>query len=128
VRHRCTERDRRSLLALHEALAADFARAGVGQLDTDLASANPWPIDQDASHHMGTTRMGTDSATSVTDPNGRVHSVENVYMAGASLFPTSGCANPTFTIVALSIRLARHLRENVFREGAARAAGSRGTT
>jgi choline dehydrogenase-like flavoprotein len=114
VKHRCTERDRRSLLALHEALTDDFTRTGVGKLETDLASANPWPIDQDASHHMGTTRMGTDPKTSVTDPNGRVHSVENVYIAGASLFPTSGCANPTFTIVALSIRLARHLREKVF--------------
>jgi len=111
VKHRCTERDRRSLLALHEALADDFARAGVGQLETDLSRADPWPIDQDASHHMGTTRMGADPASSVTDANGRVHSVDNVYMAGASLFPTSGCANPTFTIVALSIRLARHLRE-----------------
>ncbi len=59
---------------------------------------------------------GTTLRTStVTDPNGRVQSVENVYMAGASLFPTSGCANPTFTIVALSIRRARHLRETVLR-------------
>jgi choline dehydrogenase-like flavoprotein len=65
---------------------------------------------------MGTTRMGLDPRTSVVDANGRVHAVENVYMAGASLFPTSGCANPTFTIVALSIRLARHLREEVLRK------------
>lgn len=114
VRHRCTERDRRSLLVLHEALADDFARAGVGRLESDLAAADPWPIDQDASHHMGTTRMGIDPKTSVVDANGRVHAVANVYLAGASLFPTSGCANPTFTIVALSIRLARHLREAVF--------------
>jgi choline dehydrogenase-like flavoprotein len=124
VRHRCTERDRRSLLELHEALADDFARAGVGRLETDLAQADPWPIDQDASHHMGTTRMGLDPKTSVADAHGRVHAVENVYMAGASLFPTSGCANPTFTIVALSIRLARHLREEVFRPRTAQGAST----
>jgi choline dehydrogenase-like flavoprotein len=125
VRHRCTERDQRSLLALHEALVDDFTRAGIGTLHTDLATAKPWPIDQDASHHMGTTRMGRNPKTSVADANGRVHSVENVYMAGASLFPTSGCANPTFTIVALSIRLARHLREEVFGKSSSRAAEAR---
>lgn len=110
VRHRPTERDRKSLIALHERLVEEFEQAGFGRLETELASASPWPIDQDASHHMGTTRMGTDPAHSVVDPTGRVHSVPNLYAAGASVFPTSGCANPTFTIVALSIRLARTLR------------------
>ena len=59
---------------------------------------------------MGTTRMGTEPATSVVDPDLRVHGQANLYAAGASVFPTSGCVNPTYTIVALSIRLARHLR------------------
>jgi choline dehydrogenase-like flavoprotein len=53
--------------------------------------------------------MGTDPEHSVVNPDCRLHSVENVYLAGSSVFPTSGCANPTFTIVALAIRLARHL-------------------
>jgi choline dehydrogenase-like flavoprotein len=110
VSHAPTELDRRSLLALHERLASEFERAGLGRLESDLAAAEPWPIDQDASHHMGTTRMGDDPATSVVDRDLRVHSLENLWCAGASVFPTSGCANPTFTIVALSIRLARHLR------------------
>ncbi|MGQ0551723.1 MAG: GMC oxidoreductase [Planctomycetota bacterium] len=136
VRHESSERDRRSLLALHEALAEDLRRNGFGELRTDLAAhltepsglggaagaANSrsaaggvrgWPIDQDASHHLGTTRMGTDPATSVVDPSLRVHSTNNVYLAGGSVFPTSGCANPTFTIAALSIRLARHLRQRL---------------
>jgi choline dehydrogenase-like flavoprotein len=85
-------------------------RAGFGRLESDLARADPWPIAQDASHHMGTTRMGRDPASSVVDAQGRVHSLANLYLAGASVFPTSGSANPTFTIVALSIRLAEHLR------------------
>ncbi|MBK7644879.1 MAG: GMC family oxidoreductase [Planctomycetes bacterium] len=110
VRHQCTELDRRSLVALHEKLATELPRAGFGRLESQLGSVQPWPIDQDASHHMGTTRMGTDPANSVVDPDGRVHSLENLYIAGASVFPTSGSANPTYTIVALSIRLAEHLR------------------
>jgi choline dehydrogenase-like flavoprotein len=110
VRHQVSERDRSSLLSLHQALAADVAANGFGTLESTLAEADPWPIDMDASHHMGTTRMGTDPAESVVDPDLKLHDVENVYVAGASVFPTSGCANPTFTMVALSIRLARHLR------------------
>ena len=109
VHHECTEADRRSMLALHERLVEEFPRVGIGRLETTLADEQPWPICQDASHHMGTTRMGEDPQTSVVRPDLRLHSTENVYMAGASVFPTSGSANPTFTIVALSIRLAEHL-------------------
>lgn len=113
VRHDSTELDRRSLVELHAALARELEDAGVGRLDSPLAASDPWPVDQDASHHMGTTRMGADPASSVVDPHLRVHGVDNLWMAGASVFPTSGCANPTFTIVALSIRLARRLREEL---------------
>ena len=113
VRHRCTELDRRSLVALHEHLERELPRAGFGRLESTLAAAEPWPIDQDASHHMGTTRMGLDPASSVVDPDARVHELSNLYLAGASVFPTSGSANPTFTIVALSIRLAARLRERL---------------
>lgn len=110
VRHRCTELDRRSLVALHEVLAAEFERAGVGRLETRLGEEQPWPITLDASHHMGTTRMGDDPRSSVVDRNLKLHGVDNLYAAGASVFPTSGCANPTMTLVALSIRLAETLR------------------
>jgi len=113
VRHAPSELDRRSIVALHEALREELAEQGIADLEGDLSRAEPWPIDQDASHHIGGTRMGTDPATSVVDPDLRVHGVENVWCAGASVFPTSGCANPTFTIVALSIRLAAHLRERL---------------
>ncbi|MFN0205220.1 MAG: FAD-dependent oxidoreductase [Planctomycetota bacterium] len=118
VRHRATELDRRSIVALHQTLQKEFPASGLGTFITDLPSIRadePWPLDQDASHHMGTTRMGGDPATSVVDSNCRVHSAKNLYMAGASVFPTSGCANPTFTITALSIRLAKHLLTEVFK-------------
>jgi choline dehydrogenase-like flavoprotein len=109
VRHRVTRRDRESLVALHRRLALELPRAGVGVLESPLAESDPFPIDQDASHHMGTTRMGDDPRTSVVDRDLRLHTEPNVFLAGASVFPISGCANPTFTIVALSIRLAAHL-------------------
>ena len=60
-------------------------------------------------HHMGTTRMGTDPRTSVTDPDGRVHGLANLWVAGSSLFPTGGWANPTLTIVALALRSAERI-------------------
>jgi len=62
-------------------------------------------------HQMGTTRMGDDPRSSWVDPNCKVHSVQNLYVAGSSVFPTVGWANPTLTIVALAIRLAAHLKE-----------------
>jgi len=114
VRHRPGTRDRRSLVELHAALDEELRRNGIGLLDGRLEDRDPWPIGQDASHHMGTTRMGTDPKRSVVNPDLRLHEVENVYLAGASVFPTGGCANPTYTIVALSIRLADHLAREVY--------------
>jgi choline dehydrogenase-like flavoprotein len=59
--------------------------------------------------------MGLDPASSVVNADLRLHDVDNVYVTGGSVFPTSGCANPTYTIVALSIRLAAHLAGNISR-------------
>jgi len=60
-------------------------------------------------HHLGTTRMAADPRAGVVDADCRVHGVANLYIAGSSVFPTGGCANPTLTIVALALRLADHL-------------------
>lgn len=109
VMHACTERDQRSMIAIHEELAAELKRTGIGELVNPLMSQEPWPIAQDASHHMGTTRMGLDPRVSVVDANLKLHGADNVWMAGGSVFPTSGCANPTMTLVALSVRLAKHI-------------------
>lgn len=64
-------------------------------------------------HHMGTTRMGSDPATSVCDGDGRVHGIANLWVAGSSLFTTPGAANPTLTIVALALRLAAKLKQEM---------------
>lgn len=70
--------------------------------------ANEWTIN---GHHLGTTRMSASTAPEggVVDENLKVHGIDNLYVAGASVFPTCGTSNPTMTIVALSIRLAEHL-------------------
>lgn len=60
-------------------------------------------------HHMGGTVMGTNNKESVVDKNLRVHNFENLFITGSSVFPSIGHANPTYTIVGLSIRLAEHL-------------------
>ena len=57
-------------------------------------------------HIMGTTRMGTSQSNSVVDRDCRVHGYDNLFVAGSSVFPTGGYANPTLTIVSLSLRLA----------------------
>jgi gluconate 2-dehydrogenase alpha chain len=63
-------------------------------------------------HVMGTTRMGTDPATSVVDPYGRLHDIPNVVVADSSVFVTSSGYGPTLTLVALALRAARALVDN----------------
>jgi choline dehydrogenase-like flavoprotein len=60
-------------------------------------------------HHIGTTRMSSDPTQGVVDANLKVHSLDNLYVAGSSVFASAGISNPTFSIVAFSIRLAEHL-------------------
>src|SRR5262249_29202645 len=62
-----------------------------------------------AGHIMGTTRMGAEAATSVVDASCRAHAHPNLYVVGSGVFPTTGSANPTLTVAALALRLARHL-------------------
>ena len=62
-----------------------------------------------AGHVMGTCRMGFDAAESVVDPDCRSHDHRNLYIVGASTFPTCGTANPTITIAALALRAADHV-------------------
>jgi choline dehydrogenase-like flavoprotein len=62
---------------------------------------------------MGTTRMGATEMDGVVDKDLRVYGTDNLFIAGSSVFPTSGCANPTLTIIALALRLGSHLKRNV---------------
>jgi len=87
-------------------IAAAIETAGMGRIEA-LPATRP---DPNAHHHSGTTRMGSGPGCSVVDRDCRVHGTSNLYVAGASVFASSGYANPTLTIVALAARLAEHLR------------------
>ena len=106
----CSDLDKRSLIELHRVLAEEIKNRNIGVLESNLNNINPWPINIDASHHIGGTIMGTDPRLSVVDKDLKVHSVENLYICSSSVFPTSGCANPTYTICALAIRLAQKIK------------------
>jgi choline dehydrogenase-like flavoprotein len=63
----------------------------------------------DTKHVLGGMQMGVSPKTSVTDPDGRMHGMDNVYVADGSVFVTSGCQNPTNTLMAVALRTARGL-------------------
>lgn len=111
VTWRFSSGDRTSVIRFFEHLDAATAGRGVERLDFGLLrTLEDWPLIGLHSHFMGTTRMGTDPAVSVTDSHGRVHGSDNLFIAGPSLFTTPGYANPVYTVVALSLRLADHLK------------------
>jgi len=97
---------------LRRELARCIRSNGLGELvDDRTVDRHGWPVSMSGGkHHMGTTRMHVDPAFGVVDEHARVHSTDNLFMAGSSVFPTGGWANPTLTIVALAIRLADRLR------------------
>lgn len=77
-------------------------------------SSDGWPVSmRPAKHHMGTTRMHKDEKLGVVDEHCQVHGINNLYIAGGSVFPTSGMANPTLTIIALAVRLADHIKHQL---------------
>ena len=107
---RLTDLDKRSLRRAHEILGQEVGRAGLGRFKIELDEGGGWPSSlMGGFHHMGTTRMGQECERGVVDVNCLVHGISNLYIAGSSVFPTSGYANPTLTIVALALRLADHV-------------------
>jgi choline dehydrogenase-like flavoprotein len=108
------ELERRTAARFTGFVGAEFARLGIGRCRME-----PWlQNDQialtsalaETSHYIGTTRMADDPGAGVTDRNCAVHGMQNLFVAGSSVFPTAGQANPTLTIVALAVRLADHLK------------------
>ena len=128
--------DRAALVSGLRTMAAEAGAAGLGRLqvipggvtvelpdffdperfinlfgvDLDSVDERRFPIGV-GYHHMCTTRMSEDPATGVVDADCRVHEVDNLWIGGSSVFATGGVATPTFTVVALAVRLADHLRE-----------------
>lgn len=100
-----TPAEQAELERMRELLAGWLHAAGLGRLEIQCGRRP----DLSAHHHAGTTRMAHDPGQGVVDTNGRVFGAQNLYVAGGSVFPSAGFANPTLTIVALARRLARHL-------------------
>ncbi|MCG2721645.1 MAG: GMC family oxidoreductase [Thermodesulfovibrionales bacterium] len=102
--------DKESAIRSLEIIDQELHRAGLGRLYVELNDETPPHRINGGWHHMGTTRMHTDPKEGVVDENCQVHGIPNLYIAGPSVFPTSGYANPSLTIVALAVRLADHIK------------------
>jgi choline dehydrogenase-like flavoprotein len=89
-----------------------FERAGVGRV-TNRGSSHDASLILHSNHHLGTTRMADAPADGVVDANGRVHDVGNLHLMGGGVYPTVSWANPTLTLMALTFRLADHLRQKL---------------
>lgn len=101
-----------SILQLQKILKEEIAHAELGQFQSWVElDGRTKPKCNGGNHHMGTTRMHIDPKQGVVDENCRVHSLSNLFIAGSSVFPTGGAANPTLTIIALAIRLADHVKK-----------------
>ncbi|MFQ5678548.1 MAG: GMC oxidoreductase [Gemmatimonadota bacterium] len=110
-----SERDHVTMRVLAEVVDAELRRLGLGAVVIDewLRLGAPRFPDHmvGGHHHMGTTRMSGDETGGVVDGTCRTHAIDNLWIAGTSVFPTSGCVNPTPTALALALRLADHLKQ-----------------
>lgn len=105
--------------ATHRAVAGLFG-AQLTQSCGGQFVPEPWVADPEGTpellgtaHHLGTTRMADDPRHGVVDRDCRIHGIDNLYVAGSSVFPTGSWVFPTFTIIALGLRLADHLRSRL---------------
>jgi choline dehydrogenase-like flavoprotein len=110
--------DWESICTTAELVQSALVRHADAHVTLTIARDSPWPSLPSNSdrygawgcHHIGTTRMSGDPRSGVVDPDTRVHGMENLFVAGSSVFPTEGYANPTFTLIALALRTADHLK------------------
>lgn len=110
-----TAADRASAATTLRLLGSEAARVGFGRVRSWFSEDQlNWPSDMIGDqHHAGTTRMHPDPRKGVVDANCAVHGIANLYVAGSSVFPTLGGNNPTLTIVALALRLADRIKEQL---------------
>ncbi len=93
-------------------LGRQLLAAKSGMLHLSYRQRHEWLAAMDwGNHHLGTTRMNADPRQGVVDATSRVHGIHNLYVAGSSVFPTYGSSNPTLNLVALTLRLADHLKK-----------------
>jgi choline dehydrogenase-like flavoprotein len=107
---RLSELDLHSIRRTQEILDEELSLARLGSVEDKLGDEHPPALVLGIHHHLGATRMHSNPKQGVVDPDCRVHGFRNLFVTGTSVFPTSGWANPTLTVVALAIRLADHLK------------------
>lgn len=112
VEWQLNEQIKHTLLICSQLFQAYFPKLGLGDLQLEeWVNTDGWAGQlKDAYHHIGTTRMSSSAREGVVNTDCQVFGVENLYIAGSSIFPTSGHSNPTATLIALAFRLAEHLK------------------
>ncbi len=113
-----SEADRRTIVLTANEFARQIANSELGRV-----RLMEWLVDDDvpitpqktmgAWHHMGGTRMSDSPDQGIVDRNLRVHGTRNLYVGGSSVFPSGGYANPTLTIVQLSLRLSDEIERRL---------------
>lgn len=115
VSWKATDNDVSAIERSYRQLDDALRQAGVGRIDfghQDLGDMlrRCGPV---GGHHIGTARMGVDEKSGVVDAQCRVFEADNLYLAGSAVFPTCSHANPTLTALALTLRLADHLKRTL---------------
>lgn len=108
-----SEADWKSFESSVAAFSQAMGEAGLGRVVFPAARKDFLRISNASRHHMGATRMHRDPEKGVVDADSRVHGVSNLYVAGSSVFPTSGIGNPTLTLLAMTYRLTDHLKREM---------------
>lgn len=110
-----SEADTHSIRTSAIAAAEEFAKNNFGRVKLSSFIINE-SEKIEVSHHahqMGTTRMALSEKHGVVDTNSKVFGTSNLYIAGASVFPTGGGGNPTMPLLQLTFRLADHLIKKI---------------
>lgn len=95
-----------------DTMVREISAMGMGRMQLLPLERKDIEASMEGTHHqMGTTRMAQRPQDGVVDFDGRVHQVDNLYMAGSSVFPHPGDAGPTMTLMAMALRLGDHLMD-----------------
>ena len=113
VHWRCSDRSLMALQTYVAGLSDSLEQTGIARVhpSTYLTAPNLDWKERAYSlyHHIGATRMAVSARQGVVDPNSQVFGVANLYLAGTSVLPTGSASNPSFTALALTLRLGDHL-------------------
>jgi choline dehydrogenase-like flavoprotein len=111
-----SEMERQTARRMAHLLAQELPKLGLPELRDVPAweTESEWlAASVERAHPTGTTRMASDPKQGVVDPDCQVYGVAGLFVAGSSVFPTTGAANPTLMIVAMALRLADHLKSRI---------------